>query len=90
MRSRLSPHHHCNGEDQRESTPVRQDQRPSRARSRCTLVGNSLGAAVFMASCLFATQREAQQFFLSESGPNQHPHGLDADNDGITCASLST
>ena len=36
----------------------------------------------------FATQAEAQAFFLSEGGPTYDPHGLDADGDGIACESL--
>jgi len=36
----------------------------------------------------FATQEEAQAFFLSQGGPENDPHHLDADNDGIACESL--
>ena len=36
----------------------------------------------------FATQREAQAFFLSEGGPSSDPHGLDGDNDGVACEDL--
>lgn len=33
----------------------------------------------------FATQAEAQSFFLSNGGPASDPHRLDADNDGVAC-----
>lgn len=33
----------------------------------------------------FATQEEAQDFFLAEGGPEEDPHNLDADDDGIAC-----
>jgi hypothetical protein len=36
----------------------------------------------------FATQAEAQSFFLSQGGPARDPHGLDTDYDGIACESL--
>ena len=36
----------------------------------------------------FDTWREAQDFFLSEGGPDSDPHGLDRDGDGIACESL--
>ena len=36
----------------------------------------------------FATQTEAQSFYLSEGGPRADPHSLDADNDGVVCSSL--
>ncbi len=36
----------------------------------------------------FATQEEAQQFFLAAGGPLSDPHRLDADHDGIACESL--
>ena len=36
----------------------------------------------------FDTWREAQDFFLSEGGPSQDPHGLDRNGDGIACESL--
>ncbi|CAA9294482.1 MAG: hypothetical protein AVDCRST_MAG93-4152 [uncultured Chloroflexia bacterium] len=36
----------------------------------------------------FATQPEAQAFFISEGGPEEDPHGLDADGNGIACESL--
>lgn len=33
----------------------------------------------------FATQAAAQRFFLDQGGPDQDPHRLDADGDGIAC-----
>lgn len=36
----------------------------------------------------FATQKEAQDFFISQGGPGIDPHKLDGDKDGITCESL--
>ena len=36
----------------------------------------------------FTTQRQAQRFFLDEGGPDEDPHNLDADNDGIACEEL--
>ncbi len=33
----------------------------------------------------FSSQEEAQDFFESEGGPEEDPHGLDADNDGQAC-----
>ena len=36
----------------------------------------------------FATQAEAQSFFISAGGPSADPHGLDADGDGVACESL--
>jgi len=36
----------------------------------------------------FATQEEAQAFFVSRGGPGSDPHRLDGDNDGIACESL--
>ena len=36
----------------------------------------------------FDTWRQAQDFFLSEGGPEDDPHGLDRNNDGIACESL--
>lgn len=36
----------------------------------------------------FASQREAQAFYLSEGGPNDDPHRLDGNGDGIACESL--
>lgn len=36
----------------------------------------------------FATQMEAQIFFLQQGGPADDPHRLDADGDGIVCESL--
>ena len=35
----------------------------------------------------FATQAAAQRFFLDHGGPNNDPHRLDADGDGIACES---
>lgn len=37
----------------------------------------------------FSTQREAQLFFLREGGPSNDYHGLDRDNDGVACESLT-
>ena len=36
----------------------------------------------------FDTWQEAQDFFLSEGGPDSDPHGLDANGDGNACESL--
>ena len=36
----------------------------------------------------FATWQEAQDFFLSEGGPEADPHRLDQDGDGVACQSL--
>ena len=36
----------------------------------------------------FATQREAQIFFLKAGGPHSDPHRLDYDGDGIVCETL--
>jgi micrococcal nuclease len=36
----------------------------------------------------FATQEEAQEFFIAAGGPARDPHHLDADHDGIACESL--
>jgi hypothetical protein len=36
----------------------------------------------------FATQAEAQAFFLAHGGPDRDPHGLDRDGNGIACESL--
>lgn len=36
----------------------------------------------------FSTQRQAQDFYLSQGGPQQDPHRLDADGDGRACDSL--
>ena len=36
----------------------------------------------------FDTWEEAQDFFLSEGGPENDPHRLDRNNDGIACESL--
>lgn len=36
----------------------------------------------------FRTQREAQQFFISEGGPSSDYHGLDRDRDGVACETL--
>jgi hypothetical protein len=36
----------------------------------------------------FATQAEAQSFFVGAGGPAADPHRLDADNDGVACESL--
>jgi micrococcal nuclease len=36
----------------------------------------------------FATQAEAQAFFLAAGGPGQDPHRLDNDKDGVACETL--
>jgi micrococcal nuclease len=36
----------------------------------------------------FATQDEAQRFFIAAGGPDRDPHRLDGDHDGIACESL--
>jgi hypothetical protein len=36
----------------------------------------------------FATQQEAQSFFENAGGPNEDPHRLDGDGDGIACETL--
>ena len=36
----------------------------------------------------FDSWQEAQDFFLSEGGPDKDPHRLDRDGDGVACASL--
>ena len=36
----------------------------------------------------FETWQEAQDFFLSQGGPDADPHRLDGNNDGIACESL--
>ncbi|MDX1531557.1 MAG: hypothetical protein R3362_08525 [Rhodothermales bacterium] len=36
----------------------------------------------------FYTHVEAQSFFLANGGPDQDPHGLDHDRDGLACESL--
>ncbi len=36
----------------------------------------------------FATQEEAQDFFIAAGGPEKDPHRLDHDHDGIACESL--
>ncbi len=39
--------------------------------------------------CLdFKTQKEAQDFFISQGGPASDPHKLDQDKDGVACESL--
>ena len=35
----------------------------------------------------FSTQKKAQEFFLNQGGPQQDPHGLDDDSDGVACES---
>ncbi|WP_319804146.1 thermonuclease family protein [Nocardioides dongkuii] len=35
----------------------------------------------------FATQRAAQIFFLNHGGPQNDPHGLDSEDDGVACES---
>jgi hypothetical protein len=36
----------------------------------------------------FATQEEAQEFFIAAGGPGRDPHRLDADKDGVACEKL--
>lgn len=36
----------------------------------------------------FKTHAEAQEFFISQGGPNSDPHKLDSDKDGLACESL--
>ena len=36
----------------------------------------------------FASWQEAQAFYLSEGDPDDDPHGLDGDGDGVACQSL--
>ncbi|MBI2916481.1 MAG: excalibur calcium-binding domain-containing protein [Chloroflexi bacterium] len=36
----------------------------------------------------FPTWRTAQDFYLSEGGPDKDRHNLDADRDGVACESL--
>lgn len=36
----------------------------------------------------FATQKDAQTFFIKEGGPKSDPHKLDRDKDGIACETL--
>lgn len=36
----------------------------------------------------FATQAEAQEFYIAAGGPERDPHGLDHDRDGIACEAL--
>jgi len=36
----------------------------------------------------FKTQKEAQDFFISQGGPASDPHKLDQDKDGVACESL--
>jgi micrococcal nuclease len=36
----------------------------------------------------FATQAEAQAFFIAAGGPEKDPHRLDGDNDGVACEAL--
>lgn len=36
----------------------------------------------------FKTQKDAQDFFVSQGGPTSDPHKLDADRDGTVCESL--
>lgn len=36
----------------------------------------------------FSTQGEAQDFYIAQGGPNNDPHKLDSDGDGVVCESL--
>jgi micrococcal nuclease len=36
----------------------------------------------------FATQAEAQAFFVAAGGPTRDPHRLDGDGDGVACEAL--
>ncbi len=41
-------------------------------------------------ACLdFDSQEEAQEFYEQEGGPDEDPHGLDSDRDGVACEGLS-
>jgi hypothetical protein len=57
-------------------------------KQKCKRKGGGGGAFVDRNCDDFATQAEAQAFFLSEGGPGNDPHGLDADGDGIACENL--
>jgi hypothetical protein len=35
----------------------------------------------------FGSQKAAQEFYLQQGGPQQDPHGLDSENDGVACES---
>ncbi|MGH2351640.1 MAG: excalibur calcium-binding domain-containing protein [Chloroflexota bacterium] len=48
-----------------------------------------VGALIDQNCSDFVTWRDAQDFYEVESGPGLDPHGLDADEDGIACESLS-
>ena len=37
----------------------------------------------------FDSQEEAQEFFEDQGGPDEDPHGLDSDHDGVACEGLS-
>jgi hypothetical protein len=50
--------------------------------------GQTPAAEADMDCADFATQAEAQRFFLAHGGPDQDPHGLDRDGNGIACESL--
>lgn len=53
------------------------------------VLGGSAGAQEDDRNCSdFETQEEAQAFFEDEGGPEQDPHGLDQDGDGVACESL--
>lgn len=36
----------------------------------------------------FTTQKEAQDFFIAQGGPDKDPHKLDVDHDGVACEGL--
>ena len=36
----------------------------------------------------FSTQEEAQEFFEDKGGPDDDPHNLDRDGDGVACETL--
>jgi micrococcal nuclease len=36
----------------------------------------------------FDTQQEAQAFFIAAGGPEEDPHRLDGDHDGVVCETL--
>ena len=64
-------------------------KKPKAKRAACKDTCKKSGGTFVDRNCDdFATQAEAQAFFLSEGGPANDPHGLDADNDGIACESL--
>jgi hypothetical protein len=53
-------------------------------KQKCKKKSDGGGAFVDRNCDAFATQADAREFFLSEGGPSQDPHGLDAVGNGIT------